>query len=346
MLPAGKTGTGFEFPGLQPPCNTDIAGAEIRRPSSFFQFRPQRGLRVAVFFAAALSLAGQNRPSVMEEVGKENLPAQQLGVDDLVAVSVYDAPELTRTVRVESDGTIHLPLLRNGIKAAGAFPRDLEARVAGALTTEQILVDPIVKVTAVEYHSRPISVMGAVKKPLTFQAVGATTLLDALARAEGLTIDAGREILVTREQGIDLVPVKRLINDADSAVNFVLHGGEEIRVPEADKIFVVGNVRKPGAFPVHDSSDRSVLRLVALSEGLMPYANKLAYVYRTDETGAKKEIPIELEKILQRRAPDVPLEANDLLYIPDNKAKRITATVIDRIAGFGTSTASGILIWH
>jgi len=59
-----------------------------------------------------------------------------------VAVSVYDAPELTRTERVEADGTIHLPLLKNGIQAAGAMPRDLEANIVEALKTEQILVDP------------------------------------------------------------------------------------------------------------------------------------------------------------------------------------------------------------
>ena len=50
----------------------------------------------------------------MEEAGRENLPSQKLGIDDLVAVSVYDAPELTRTVRVEADGTIHLPMLDEG----------------------------------------------------------------------------------------------------------------------------------------------------------------------------------------------------------------------------------------
>ena len=135
----------------------------------------------------------------MEEVGKDNLPAQRLGIDDLVAVSVYDAPELTRSVRVESDGAIHLPLLDAGVKAAGLFPRELEAGVTDALKSGQILVDPIVKITVVEYHSRPISVMGAVKRPVTFQAVGAVTLLGALAHAEGLSDEAGTEVVVTRE---------------------------------------------------------------------------------------------------------------------------------------------------
>jgi polysaccharide biosynthesis/export protein len=288
----------------------------------------------------------QIRPNLMEEASKTNLPAQKLGVDDLVAVSVYDAPELTRTVRVETDGTIHLPLLRNGIAAAGLFPGQLESSVVSALKTEQILVDPVVKVTVAEYHSRPISVMGAVHKPVTFQAVGTVTLLDALARAEGLTGDAGIEILLTRDEKVERIPVFRLMKDADPAVNYVLHGGEEVRVPDAGKIFVVGNVHKPGGFPVRDASGESVLKMVALSEGLLPYASKVAYIYRRDDTGSKKEIPVELDKIMQRKSPDVALEIDDLFYVPDNKSRRTTMNVIDRLTSFGATTASGVLIWH
>jgi polysaccharide export outer membrane protein len=314
---------------------------------------------IAIVIAVTLLASGQVRQSLMEEVGKDNLPSQQLGIDDLVAVSVYDAPELTRTVRVESDGAIHLPLLHSGVKAFGLLPRDLEAAVAGELTTEQILVDPVVKITVVEYHSRPIAVMGAVKLPVTFQAVGVVTLLDALAKAGGLNDLAGAEILVTRgvithdvtqnqdsKAVAERVPVKRLINDADPSVNFVLHGGEEIRVPEAGKIFVAGNVKKPGAFLVRDGTENSVMKLVAMAEGLAPFHFRTAYVYRPDATGARQEIPVDLDKILDRKAPDVPLQVNDLLYIPDNKGKRLTANVIDKLAGFGSSTASGLIVWH
>jgi polysaccharide export outer membrane protein len=273
----------------------------------------------------------------MEDAGKENLPSQKLGVDDLIAVSVYDAPELTRTLRVEEDGTIHLPLLKEGVQASGMFARQLEGSIATALKTEQILVDPFVKVTVVEYHSRPISVVGAVHKPVTFQSVGKVTLLDALARAEGITNDAGMEVLISRGGLIERIPLKRM----DPTLNPELHGGEEIRVPEAGKIFVVGNVRKPGGFLVRDANDNSVLRMVALSEGLLPFAAKQAYIYRD-----KKEIPVELEKIMQRKSPDVTLETDDVFYVPDNKARRTTFTVIDRITAFGSATASGLLIWH
>jgi polysaccharide export outer membrane protein len=302
-------------------------------------------MRIALFFAAMLCLA-QNRPNLMEDAGKANLPSQRLGVDDLIAVSVYDAPELTRTVRLETDGSIHLPLLNKGIPAAGLYPGQLESAIAEALKQEQILVDPVVKVTVAEYHSRPIAVMGAVRRPLTFQAVGVVTVLDALAKAEGLTSDAGTEILLTRSDQVEHISVKRLLEDADPSVNYPLHGGEEIRVPEAGKVFVVGNVRKPGAFPVRDSADESVLKMIALSEGLAPYAAKTAYIYRRDASGQRKEIPVELAKIMQRKAPDFPLQAGDLLYIPDNKNRRAAMTTLDRLANFGGYTMANIVIWH
>jgi len=316
-------------------------------------------MRLAILLALAAAVAlAQVRPHPMEDASKENLPSQKLGIDDLVAVSVYDAPELTRTVRVEADGAIHLPLLTNGVAAAGLYAHDVEASLSDALKSEQILVDPVVKVTVAEYHSRPISVMGAVRKPLTFQAVGTVTLLDALARAEGLSADAGTEVLVSRPQPspdsrgevsatlLERIPLNRLLKDADPAINYQLHGGEEIRVPEAGKIFVLGNVKKPGAFAVHDAGDNSVLKMVALSEGVMPFAAKQAYIYRRDAGGDKREIAVDLDKIMQRKSPDIPLQVDDILYIPDNKSRRNAVNLLDRITSFGASTASGVLIWH
>ena len=101
--------------------------------------------------------------------GVANLPAQRIAGNDLIAVSVYDAPELTRTVRVGEDGTIRLPMLKKRVQAEGLLPGGLENAIADALSSERILVDPIVTVTILEYHSRPISVVGAVHKPVTFQ---------------------------------------------------------------------------------------------------------------------------------------------------------------------------------
>jgi polysaccharide export outer membrane protein len=283
-----------------------------------------------------------------------NLPTQPVGPDDLLAVSVYDSPELTRTVRVDADGNIRLPMLKDPIQVQGMVPSQLESAIAKSLTKGKVLVDPIVTVTIVEYQSRPVNVVGAVKNPLVFQATRPIPLLDAIARAGGLREDAGSDIVVSQQavrdgkpvRTTETIPVRKLIDHADPSLNIMLHGGEEVLVPEALKIYVVGNVKKPGAYPIKNDEETTILQLLALSEGLAPYSAKVAYVYRRAPGGTKTEVPIELAKIMKRKSPDVPLQANDILYIPDNKGQRLTAQTIDRLAGLGTATATDLIIWH
>jgi polysaccharide export outer membrane protein len=283
-----------------------------------------------------------------------NLPTQPVGPDDLLAISVYDSPELTRTVRVDANGNIRLPMLKDPIPVRGLVPSQVETTIARSLTQGKVLVDPIVTVTIVEYQSRPVNVVGAVKNPLVFQATRPIPLLDAIARAGGMREDAGSDIVVSREvvqngkpaRIKQTIPVRKLIDNADPSVNVMLHGGEEVLVPEALKIYVVGNVRHPGAYPVRSDEETTILQLLALSEGLAPYSAKVAYVYRRAPGGTRTEVPIELAKIMKRKSPDVPLQANDILYIPDNKGQRLTAQTIDRLAGLGTATATDYIIWH
>jgi len=289
------------------------------------------------------------------ESAEANLPAQPIGPSDLLAISVYGAPELTRTVRVSAEGLIRLPKLRQKIDARGRMPAQVETLIAQALMEEEILVDPAVTVTIAEYHSRPISVAGAVKSPLTFQALGKTTLLEALTRAQGLSEDAGLEILLTRpaEAGgaplVERIPVKKLIDAADPLWNVTLAGGEEVRVPQAGRVFVAGNVKHPGAFRVDNGGETTVMKAVALAEGLAPFASRAAYIFRPGGGGAggenaRTEISVELSKIMDRKSPDVALQANDILYIPDNRSRRATMNAIERAIGFAAGTASGALI--
>ena len=283
-----------------------------------------------------------------------NLPTQPVGPDDLLAISVYDSPELTRTVRVDADGNIRLPMLKDPIQVQGMVPSQLESAIAKSLIKGNVLVDPVVTVTIVEYQSRPVNVVGAVKNPLVFQATRPIPLLDAIARAGGLREDAGSDIVVSQQvvrdgkpaRNTETIPVRKLIDHADPSLNVMLHGGEEVLVPEALKIYVVGNVKKPGAYPIKNDEETTILQLLALSEGLTPYSAKVAYVYRRAPGGTKTEVPVELAKIMKRKSPDVPLQANDILYIPDNKGQRLTAQTIDRLAGLGTATATDYIIWH
>jgi polysaccharide export outer membrane protein len=282
-----------------------------------------------------------------------NLPAQKIRPNDLVGVSVYGEPEITRTVRVGSDGTIRLPMLKEKVKADGLMPEELEQAIVAALKAQEILVDPFVTVTVAEYHSLPISVAGAVKTPITFQPVEKkTTLLEAITRAGGLSPEAGSEILVTAPSTAGDAPplvrriqVKSLIDAADPAANLALVGGEEIRVPELGKIYVVGNVKNPGAFAVQGPSGTSILKVLALAQGLTPYATNEAYIYRLEGgTTSKNEIPVNIRKIMDRKSPDVPLLANDVLYVPDNHHRRATMDIVKVVVGLG-GVAVGALIY-
>jgi polysaccharide biosynthesis/export protein len=304
------------------------------------------------FFGATY---GQVRPVIAGEPANSNLPMQAIGANDLIAISVYDSPELTRAVRVSAGGLISVPMLREKIRAEGRMPSDLEADIVEALKTAEVLVDPLVTVTVVEYHSRPISVMGSVKKPITFQADAPLTLLDALARAEGLTLEAGPVILLTRfhaaQEGVsttsvERIPVTALIDAGNPEWNVTLTGGEEILVPAMGRVFVTGNVRKPGAFSLRDAGEGTVLQMLALAEGLAPFSSKLAYIYRRAQDGSRTEVPVELESILKRKHADIQVLPDDILYIPDDKTRRMTATALERILAFGSTAGATALIYH
>jgi polysaccharide export outer membrane protein len=298
--------------------------------------------------AAVASFAQTLRPPVVDEqlASVANLPAHKIAANDLIALSVYDAPELTRTVRVGPNGMLDLPMLKDGVKAEGLQPAELETAIASRLKSEQILVRPIVNVTIIQYNNRYVSVVGAVHKPLTFQVISATRLLDALAKAEGITNDAGPELLFSRagETSVTRISLKELIGGTNSALNLELEGGEEIRIPEARKIYVVGNVKKPAAIPIRDNSEPTVLKLLAGVEGVTPYATSRAWIIRTDPvTSQRTEIPVELKKILARKSPDVLLQADDILYIPDNTNKRVTLETARSVLTVGSGAISAVI---
>ena len=284
-----------------------------------------------------------------------NLPAQKIGPRDLVTVHVYDSPELSRSIRVGSDGTIKLPMLKDRVKAEGLMPNELEVVIAKALEDEGLLVEPSVTVTVAEYSSRPISVAGSVRTPLTFQANSPVTLLEALTRAGGLTSDAGSEILISKSQPgpdgaqtslIQRVAVKSLIDAADPDSNLKLSGGEEIRVPEAGKVFVVGNVNKPGAFSVQDGGETSVLKLLALAEGLSRVRRQAGVHlspggFRVEERNSDRAQQDHGAKVSRRT-----LLSSDVLYIPDNKNGRLGMAVLEKLLMFGSTAGATALIYN
>jgi polysaccharide biosynthesis/export protein len=309
------------------------------------------GILMSGLLAAYAGLGQVDAPRPMTAIDSTNLPSQKIGQDDLLGVTVYDSPELTHTYRVLADGHIRLPMIKTTIPVEGLFPADVETLIAEELKREQLLVDPYVTVTVVEYHSRPITVTGAVKLPTTFQAIGSVHLLDAIAKAGGLDTAAtpGGEIIVTRPNGdaggqsIQRVPVRALYAGADPSLNLKLTGGEEIRVPPAATIVVTGNVKTPGVFPVQESGTSTVLIAVAQAQGWGMYIPPKAYIYRNDDQGQRHEIEIDLKAIRKRKKPDVVLQARDILYLPENPTAKNVDTAIQAMTGLSVTSAAALI---
>jgi polysaccharide export outer membrane protein len=314
----------------------------------------KKTLTAFIAFLTTFPLAAQDtrptNPSPTADLNPlSNLPLQRVGPEDLLGLQVYDAPEFTRSVRVSADGTIRLPMLKIPIRVQGLMPNEIEILVQEALEREKLFVDPFVVVNIVEYHSRPISVTGAVKAPVIFQAIGSVSLIDALARAGGVVPDqAGAEIIVTRPNGdtgvqsIQRIPVKALMLGTDPELNLKLTGGEEIRVPDVGKFIVAGSVAHPGPYPVLDGAANTVTTAIAQAQGTIQFYSHIAYIYRPDDKGMH-EITVELGKILARKSPDITLQARDVLYVPDSSGRRITQTTINSLTGLGSSAASALI---
>jgi len=256
----------------------------------------------------------------------------KMGPEDLLAVTVLDSPEFTRQVRVSGDGTIRMPLLKRAIPATGKTSAELEQAISRELVEEGMLVDPSVSVTVLEFNSKPVSVSGAVRSPVVFQAVKPLSLVEAIARANGLAANAGSDILISvpardgRPARTVTVPVKALQQPFDPGANFLLEGGEEVKVTPAGLVYIVGGVNKPGAVLINTEGPFTLLKALALSGGTTPTAGSKAFLLRNSANGQKKEIALNLTKLMRRQEPDLPLENNDVVFIPDSTMRKISQT--------------------
>ena len=307
--------------------------------------------------AAVASIAASAEPQAPAAQAPEaqpvgNLSFEPIGPGDLLNIYVANSAENSRSLRVSLDGTISLPMLKDPILVAGLLSTEVEKIIVAALTANKILVEPIVSVSVVEYRSKPVTVVGAVHTPATIQAIGGLHLLDAIAKAGGLTPEAGSQIVVSRpatngnSEFVQQIPVLALMSRSDPSLNLLLTGGEEIRVPVLAKFYVVGNVKAPGSYSITEGEHTTVLKALALSQGTLSFTQSEAYIYRTNPAANhRQEIAVPLRQIMRRHAADFQLEADDILYVPDNPGKRLTATVIERMAGFGSTVGGGVLVY-
>jgi polysaccharide biosynthesis/export protein len=272
----------------------------------------------------------------------------RIGRDDLVEVSVYDVPDLASSGRVSASGLLSIPLV-GVVEAAGKTTQQLERTIEAALKNKYIK-DPHVIVLVREYASQPVSIIGAVRMPGTYQIKGQKTLLDMLAQAQGLDQSAGKTIQVIRRNGDSpeeretiVVNSEDLFQNGKAELDIPIQAGDTINVLRASSIFIVGEVVRPGEFPLTQGKNFTTGMAVALGGGFTREARKnLCKIVRVHGDGTKEEIPVNIAKIFDGSLDDVPLQPNDILFVPANKVK----TGLMRTLDTTIAVVSGRLIYR
>lgn len=262
----------------------------------------------------------------------------QIGRNDLLSIFVYQVPALTRQVRVSDDGTIRLPFLQRDVVAAGKTSLALEREIAARLVAAGLASRPTVEVTVRQVESRPIVVGGAVQAPVVVQAAVPMRLSEVLARAHGIASTAGSTVVVTtydgaadpRSHDYNLIAA---LSGVNPAADPTLYGNEMVTVLPARMVYVVGDFKKPGAFPLRTDEPITVLKAVALAQGFDPSPRRnQAEIIHILPDGARGVTPVNIDKILRHQAPDPTLQEGDILYVPMDGRRKFLLTGLTDLA--------------
>jgi len=285
----------------------------------------------------------------------------KIGPEDLLEISVFEEEKLNKTVRVSSQGNISLPLL-GILRVGGLTAYELEKEIRDLLV-EKYLQNPHVSVFIKEYRNQRISVMGAVEKPGVFDVSGQKNILDALALAGGLSSgpdkEAGQLLFLIRPPGMEgdlpakkiesndptpktfVIDLEEMLLKGDLMLNLPLLHGDVINIPVSGKVFVGGEVKRPGGFSLKGKK-MTVTQAIAMAEGLKQEANGTdTKIFRYSEGQMGKEIiSVNLHSIHKGVGDDLFLKENDIIIVPKSGVKTFLMELretVKGLIGFGFS---------
>ena len=264
----------------------------------------------------------------------------RLGSGDLIEVSVYGVNDFQHDLRINSSGSIRVPLL-GPIMVAGLTGEELEEKLA-SLLNDGFLQDAQVSVFVKEYRSQPVFVLGAVSRPGQYQITQQLNLIDVLAMAGGLAEVADEVATIQRthsktspdvQEGNSIsesefieINLTDLLDGGELALNIPVQGGDVINIPERELhvFYVIGDVGQPGTYEL--PQDRQVLISQGLAKAGGPTKTakqNSAILVRYDELGARQELAVNFSDILKGKKADFPIQNNDVIFIPGSTAKEI-----------------------
>jgi polysaccharide biosynthesis/export protein len=241
-----------------------------------------------------------------------------IGPGDLLHIQVYDTPEMEQHARVTDAGTIPFSFL-GSVSVSGMTPEQAAEQIQHRLVTAGVMLHPQVTVRVEAYATQNVSVMGQVQKPGSYEIDTARKAVEVLALAGGLTDLADRHITIQR-----FGPAKQKIeyyysNAAQTALadDPMVYPGDTVIVSKAAVVYVLGDVSKPGGYPMSTNDSRmTVLQAIALAG----YANHTAAVGKSklvrETTTGVQEIDLEIGAMQKGKKPDVGLLPDDVVYVP------------------------------
>lgn len=292
-------------------------------------------LVAAVAFLAGAMWAQEN--SAAGELPKQDRGVV-IGPEDTVTISSLNAEEINKAWRVGDSGDINLPLVGR-VQVAGMtvedFERDLTARL------RKFYINPQVSVFVSDFRSHPVTVVGPVDKPGTYQLPGDRTLFQVLVMAGGPKEAAGSTVTLTRpveRGGIDYPGARRdesgKYNVLDVALKDIMeaHGvASDIPVLPYDvvtvseykpqrMVHIAGEVNKPGAVELVSQDTVSLLKVLAMAGGLTRTASagKTMIAHLNSQGVQTATAFVDLKKILAGKARDLDLTAGDVIIVPSN----------------------------
>ncbi len=246
-----------------------------------------------------------------------------MGPKDLLEIQVLGVSELNGERRVSEDGKINLPLIGD-FEVAGLTDSEVRVKLKTLLESKYLQNQAAsVSVVIKEFRSRPISVIGAVQTPGPLSFPGRWTLIEALTAAGGLVGDHGNVVHVLRraENGLTdqvEIPVDALLLRADPRANIPIFANDLINVPAAISVtvFIVGEVKVPGALAFKSTERITVLTALARAGGLTDRAARTVLIRRQGK-GGEQEITADAKRILAGKDPDVELQQGDVVVVKE-----------------------------
>jgi polysaccharide export outer membrane protein len=308
--------------------------------TSLAQVQPQKaGVTAGTVFPDAAQSTAVKSAATPIPGGDSNV---RLGVGDLVELSVYDVPELNTRTRVSSAGNLYLPLI-DYVHVDGLTIEDAERVIERRLDQGGFVRNPHVQLFVADYASDGVSVLGEVNKAGVYPVLGEQTLFSVISAAGGLSDRAGKSMTVTHRSQPDkpvTVTLSRNLEDHPES-NIPVYAGDTIMVRRADIIYVVGEVGRPSGFLMDNNGRLTVLQAVALAGGTTSNAKLSGARIIRKGTSGVTEIPVPLKKLLEAKATDVPLEAEDILFVPTSAKKIVSGRTAE--AALQMATAASII---